>query len=113
MDFKKFAKYAYMLLVLFALIFTFVDAPSAAWSIWVVALLGIFVGVFGKGVEKATKIVILYLGLTVTYQALFGLNIGSFTLGLYITTFFGNMLTYMAPLVLTVISFKFIKMFKE
>lgn len=109
MDFKKFAKYAYMLLMLFALIFTFVDAPTAAWSIWVVALLGIFVGVFGKGVEKATKLVILYLGLTVTYQALFGLDF----VGEYITKFLGNMLTYTAPLVLTVICYKFFKMFKD
>lgn len=109
MDFKKFAKYAYMLLMLFALLFTFIDAPTASWAFWIVALLGIFVGVFGRGVEKATKIVILYLGLSVTYQALFGLDF----IGEYITTFLGNMLAYTAPLVLTIICYKFFKLFKD
>lgn len=111
MDLKKFAKYGYFLLLLLAFVFAIVDAPSPspAWMIWIVALLGIFVGVFGKGVEKATDIVILYLGISVTYTALMGLDF----IGEYITRFLGNMLQYTGALVLTIVCYKFFKLFKE
>ncbi len=109
MDLKKFAKYGYILLMLLALIFAFVDAPTGAWTVWLIGLLGVFVGVFGKGVEKATKIVILYWGLGTTYTALMGLDF----IGEYITKFLGNMLQYTAALVLTIVCFKFYKLFKD
>ena len=114
MDFKKFAKYAYILLMLFALVFTFVEPLGGEWVFWVIALLGIFVGVFGRGIEKATKLVILYLGLMATFTALSGLVFGDFTfIGEKITLFLGNMLYVTGPIILTIICFKFYKIFKD
>lgn len=109
MDLKKFAKYAYLLLMLFALVFAFVDMPSGTWVLWVVALLGIFVGVFGRGIEKAKAIVILYLGLMATYSVLSGLDF----VGEYITAFLSNLLYVTGPIVLTLVCYKFYKLFKD
>ena len=109
MDFKKFAKYAYMLLMLLALVFTFVPAPTAAWAFWIIALLGIFIGVFGKGVDKALDLTILYFGLKYSHDVLDNLNF----VGPFITKFLGNMVYFMGPLVLTIICYKLYKLYKE
>jgi hypothetical protein len=113
MDLKKVAKYVYILLMLFAVVLTINAAidvlPSGPWMIWTASILGIFVGIFGSGIEKATTIVILYLGLLTTYSAFSGLDY----IGEYITIFLQNVLLVTGPIVLTLVGYKFSIMFKD
>lgn len=109
MDLKKFAKYAYMLLFLFAVVFTFIDVPAGTWPYWVISVIGVFVAVFGRGVEKTKKLIILFLGLTLTYQSFGMLDF----VGEYITHFLSNILLFYSPLLLTLVLLKFYKVFQE
>ncbi len=115
MNLKKVAKYVYLFLMLFAVVLTVAEVltldffPRGTWMVWVVSILGIFVGIFGSGVEKASTIVILYIGLLTTYNAFSGLDY----IGESITIFLSNVLFVTAPIVLALIGYKFTIMFKE
>ncbi|MEN8251829.1 MAG: hypothetical protein ABFS32_23110 [Bacteroidota bacterium] len=113
MDLKKFAKIVYLLLMLFAVVLTInsvVDIfPTGTWMVWVVSILGIFVGIFGDGIKHAPTIVILFIGLFLTYNAFSGLDY----IGEYITMFLSNVIFVTAPIVLTLIGYKFSTMFKK
>jgi len=107
-DTKTLAKYSYMigsLVAILAALFKF----SAEWLSIVLAILGIFVGLFGIASDKAKALVILYFGLTLTFNTLSGFPY----IGEYITTIVAAFLTFMTPVVFTATLFGAYKYFAQ
>jgi hypothetical protein len=95
-DTKTLAKYSYLLGTLVAIVAA-LSKFSAEWLSILLALLGIMVGLFGVASDKAKGLVILYFGLTLTYNALGGFPF----VGEYITIIVAAFLTFMTPVVFT------------
>ncbi len=108
MDTKTLAKYSYMigaLVAIVAALFKF----SAEWLSIILAILGIFVGLFGVSSDKAKALVILYFGLTLTFNTLSGFPY----IGEYITTIVAAFLTFMTPVVFTATLYGSYKFFRS
>ena len=108
MDTKTLAKYFYIIGVLAAIIAALFKF-SAEWLSITLAILAIFVGLFGTASDDAKTLVILYFGLTLTYSALNSLPL----IGEYISTIIVAFLTFITPVVLTATLYGAYKFFRS
>ena len=109
MDLKTIGKWVYLaglLVAILAALFSF----SADWLSIVLALAGIFVGIFFTDTDDLTNFAIRYLALGAVYASLDAFP----AIGEYITSIFGAAFMFLGPVLLTTLFMWFInKTFKK
>jgi len=103
----KWVYFAGLLIAIVASLVSITNPFDAPWLMWVLLILGILVGIFFFDSDDIVNFGIRYLALAGASAALAYFDLG--TVGTYLASFFGAVLLFLTPIVLTVLVVWFIK----